>query len=441
MKGQAPRASSLPGDSDSVTPPAADEVGRRRRSSLFATTFASLRYRDFVYLWLGQVTHTSGLWIDMVARPLLVLHVSGSAVHLGLVIAARSVSAVGLGLVAGVVADNFDRRVVLLTTKVLVFCLSAVFAAVILLDLIQLWHIYVFTFIRGATQAFDQPARRAMIPSIVPRHLVTNALALSWGSMQVTRILGAGGAGVLIALGGLDAAFVAVVVIYAASVYLTWQLRTPDYERRGYTGVRALGSDLLEGLRFAWKSEAIRGIVIVAAGYFTFAVVFIYVFGPLIATQVLQISDSGFGYMMGAMGVGGVIGTLALAAINPTRGRGYLAIGALMSVGVLMMAVSASTYLESIALTFLIVGVLGVGQSWLHPLVNATLLQEAPEDMRGRMLGLLSLDRAMATVGGAVARFAAAAIGPQLAQIVFGAACVIVSGAMLFAYPPLRRID
>ena len=114
-----------------------------RRSSLLRATFASLEYRDYVYLWLGQITHSGALWIDMVARPLLVLQLTGSPVHLGLVMAARTLPAVIFGVFAGVVADSFDRRTILLTTKVTVFGLSAVFAALILggLDrpLARLW--------------------------------------------------------------------------------------------------------------------------------------------------------------------------------------------------------------------------------------------------------------------------------------------------------------
>ena len=166
----------------------------QERSERYGSMFASLAYRDFTYLWLGQIAHAGALWVDMVARPLLVLALTGSAVHLGLVIAVRTVPSFGLGLVAGVVADSFNRRTVLITTKVIVLLLAIIFAVALVLDWIDLWHVYLFTFLRGATQAFDQPARIAMVPSIVPKHLVTNAMALSSGSMQVMRIFGAGGA-------------------------------------------------------------------------------------------------------------------------------------------------------------------------------------------------------------------------------------------------------
>ena len=200
--------------------------------------FSSLAYRNFLYLILGQTTHAGALWLDMVARPLLVLTITGSPVHLGLVMATRTVPTMAFGVLAGVIADNFDRRTVLLTTKFSVLVLSVIFAALVVSGLIQLWQIYFFTFLRGVTMAFDQPARRAMIPSLVPKYLVTNAMALSSGSIQIMRIVGAGGAGLIIALGGLELVFITITFFYAAAVILTWILQVPPHVRPGYQGLR-----------------------------------------------------------------------------------------------------------------------------------------------------------------------------------------------------------
>ena len=411
-----------------------------RRSSLLRATFASLEYRDYVYLWLGQITHSGALWIDMVARPLLVLQLTGSPVHLGLVMAARTLPAVIFGVFAGVVADSFDRRTILLTTKVTVFGLSAVFAALILGGWIDLWHVYGFTFLRGFTMAFDQPARRAMIPSIVPNELVTNAMALSAGSIQIMRILGAGFAGVIIAVGGLDMAFLTIVFCYAAAVVFTWLLRVPGHARAGYRGVRGMGSDLMEGVRFAWRVPAIRGVFLVALGYFTFGMTFVSIFAPLFAVKVLYIGESGFGYMMAVTGLGGVAGALLLAAISPGR-RGLLLTGVLAGLGVLLIGFSAVSYLNSVIPVFLAAGLVGIGTSVFYPIANSVLVQEAPENMRGRVLGLLSLDRGMTTLGGAAAGFLVVAMGVQTTLTVFGVCCILSSLVTLAVVPSIRRID
>ena len=412
----------------------------RLRSPLRAT-FASLAYRDFTYLWLGQVTHAGALWLEQVARPLLILAMTGSPLHLGMVIAARTVASVSLGLVAGVVADSFDRRMVMLVTKSVVLVLASAFAALVLLDLIEVWHIYAFTVMRGATMAFDQPARRAMIPSIVPPHLVTNAMALSTGSIQVMRIVGAAAAGLLIGFAGVGLAFTTVAALYIFALLFTFMLHRVPQARRGYRGMRQMGDDLGHGFRYAWTTPAIRGILVIALGYFAFGMSFIQVFAPLFATNVLDIGEEGFGYMMAVTGIGGVAGAAVLAAASPSHGHGRLMLGMLAVVGVLLMAFSASTYLESVPIAFLVVAVLGFSQSIFLPLINASLVRSVPEDMRGRMLGLLSLDRGMTAFGGGVAGLLAATIGTQLAQMVFGAACLATAVAMYTIYPPLRRLD
>lgn len=415
-------------------------VVRGERGFSFRGTFASLAYRDFTYLWLGQVTHAFALWLEQVARPLLVLALTGSATQLGLVILTRTIPAVVLGMLAGAVADNFNRRAVLLGTKVVVLGLSAVFALLVVTGWVEIWHIYLFSFLRGAAMAFDQPARRAMIPTIVPAHLVVNAMALSTGSMQIMRVAGAAAAGFLMGYMGLSAPFVGIVVVYIGAVFFTWMLRPADHERTGYQGARSLGNDLLEGLRFAWGTPDVRGILIIALGYFTFGMSFMQVFAPVFAEH-LQIGKEGFGYMISFLGVGGLIGALVLAGFNPSKGRGTLLLVLLIGFGISLTVFSAVTYLHSVLLAFAVVFVVGMVQSSFFPLVNSLLVGAAPVNMRGRVLGVLSLDRATMALGGATAGALIDRIGVQDAQMLFGLVCIATGVAMYVFYPQLRHVN
>ena len=285
-----------------------------------------------MYLWLGQTTHSGALWIDMVVRPLLVLDLTGSPLHLGMVMASRDLPNMMLSVFAGVVADSFNRRTVLMVTKILILFISAIFASLIIMGWIQLWQVYVLTFLRGSTMAFDQPARRAIIPSIVPDNLVTNAMALSSSSIQVMRILGAGTAGLIIAISGIEMAFVAIVVFYAAALYFTYVMKLPEHQGIGYKGLNSARNSLVEGIRFAFGDPAIRGVFIVALGYYAFGMTFISIFAPLFAIEILGLGSSGLGYLMSVVGIGGVIGSLCIAAINPVK-RGLLLLGVLMGLG------------------------------------------------------------------------------------------------------------
>ena len=417
-----------------------EKTSTRQKISL-KTTFASLQYRDFVYMWLGQITHAFALWVDQIAKPLLILSLTDSPIHLGMVLVARTVPAVAFGMIAGVIADNFNRRLVLLLTKYVVLVLSIIFAALVVFGWVELWHIYAYNVLRGATMAFDQPARRAMIPSIVPPHLVTNAMALSTGSMTATRIAGAAGAGILISFVGFGGAYVTMALVYVLAVYFTWMLRPPDHNRSGYQGIRSMGNDLMEGLRYSWNNPDIRGVLIISLGWFMFGMAFMQVFAPLFAVQILDIGTRGFGYMVSVSAVGSTFGALILAATNPSKNRGILMLALLMAFGVLLIVFSASTYLLSVPLAFVVMLFLGLGQSSFFPLINALLVEKAQENMRGRVLGVLSLDRAMTTAGGALAGFMAAAIGPQVAQILFGVGMIATALIMTLFYPPLRKID
>ena len=411
------------------------------RTFSYRGTFASFQYRDFVYLWLGQITHAFALWLDQIAKPLLILALTGSPIHLGMILVARTIPAVGFGLIAGVVADNFNRRFVLLATKFFVLGISIIFAVIVVLDTIEIWHIYAYNILRGAAMAFDQPARRAMIPTIVPRELVTNAMALSQGSMTATRIAGAAGAGLIIAKWGFSGAYVTMAVVYIGAVIFTWMLKPADHKRSGYTGIRNMGTDLVDGLKYSWNHPDIRGVLIMSLGWFTFGMAFMQVFAPLFAVNILDIGEKGFGYLISVSAVGSTIGALILAGANPSKNRGLLMLALLVSFGFLLIIFSASTYLMSIPLAFVVMFFLGIGQAGFFPLINALLVEKADEQMRGRVLGVLALDRAMMTFGGALAGFMAEALGAQLSQIIFGTGLILTALLMYILYKPLRLID
>ncbi|PZC50593.1 MAG: MFS family permease [Chloroflexi bacterium] len=329
----------------------------------------------------------------------------------------------------------------MLVTKVVVLVLSALFAALLIMDLLVMWELYVFTFLRGASMAFDQPARRAIIPSIVPHNLVTNAVALTMGSVQVMRIAGAAAAGLIIGLGSTSAAFATVVFLYAGAVIFTWFLNVPDHERQVYRGIRHIVTDFNESIRFAWGNATIRGVLIIGIGYAIFGMAFMQVFAPLFAKQVLDIGDVGFGYLMSITGLGGLIGALVLAFLNPSKYRGLMMLAMMAVSGLLFIGLAGVTYLGSLPLVFIMALLMGTTQSGLFPLTNAILIEVSPDQIRGRVIGLLSMDRAMAALGGALAGFLAAAVGSQLAQIIFGSGCVAVAVVMFVTYPRLRQIQ
>jgi MFS family permease len=406
----------------------------------FPRTFEALHYRDFRLLFFAQLTNASAQWMQMIGLPILVLATTGSSVHLGLVMISRTLPAMVLGLVSGVVADTWDRRTILITTRVVGTVLATWFAVTNVMGEVSLTEIYVFAVLRGSTMAFDQAPRRALIPSMVPPHVVMNAMALSTGGMQVMRMFAAALAGTLIAVWGIEAAFVMLAVLYVMGVPLLLAMRTRTHERAGYRGIKQMFVDAKDGLGFAVTTPAMRASLIIAAFFFVFGMSFSNVFAPLLADGPLGLTQGGLGWMVAVMGVGGTAGTVTVAYLSPSHHRGMVLIVALAVFGLLLSAMAGASYLPMAWVAFVVIFFLGAGQSLFMPLLSTIVLQAAPDHMRGRAMAILGWDRALVSFGTAIAGFAAAAFGSQLTLLGFGGACMI-GAAVLMSSSSLRKID
>ncbi|MPZ98133.1 MAG: MFS transporter [Dehalococcoidia bacterium] len=405
-----------------------------RNSPRRGGTFDALQYRNYRLLWFGQASHAGALWMEQIARPWLVLEITGSnAAHVGGVVAMRTLPQLVFGLWAGVIADWFDRKTILLGTKLGVLTLNIVFAALLVSGNLELWHIYATSFIRGSFMAFDQPARQSLIAATVPRETVTNALALMSATQNFMRIAGTAASGFVISVLGVDGAFIIIAVVYAGAVAVTAMLDVPTHERPQRGGLRTMTASLVEGARYAATVPAIRGVMILSLVYFTFGMSWMQVYAPLFADTVLKIGAFGFGVLIAFSGLGALAGTFVIARRQPTN-TGFILPVVVVTMGASLVAFSLATYLPrpvGIVVPFAIIMVVGVMQTAYMSLSNATMLTAAPEAMRGRVISLLSLDRAMVTLGASGAGLLAASLGVQVAQIVYGAVC-LVAGIVVF---------
>ena len=212
-------------------------------------TFASLRYRNLRLLWVGQTGHAAALWMEQIARPWLVLELTDdNAAHLGGVVAIRVVPQLLFGVWAGVIADRVDRKTLLQATKVGVFVLNVVFAAMLVAGVLELWHVYAAAFMRGMFMSFDQPARQSLIADSVPPALVTNAIALMASTQNLMRIVGVMLSGLLVGWIGLEGTFITIAAVYLVSVVATQFIDIPARKRDKKGGARGIVNDLIEGI-------------------------------------------------------------------------------------------------------------------------------------------------------------------------------------------------
>ena len=405
------------------------------RQAVRTGTWASLKIKDFRYLWLGQAGHAAGIWMEQAARPFLILDVTGgSALHLGGVLAVRTVPQFVLGMWAGVIADSFDRRQVLLIGKVATLLLNIAFVAILAAGILELWHLYAYGVVRGTLMAFDQPARMGLVPSVVPRTHVTNAVALMSATQNTMRIFGAASGGILYAVFGATGAFALIAAVYALPVAATYLMRATPVKSDIGRSASGLTSGLVEGMRYCFSHSAIRGVLLLSMIYFMFGMSFLQVFSPLFAEKVFNFGSVGFAGMTALMGVTALLASLLIANRQPDR------LGAILPMitavfGVVLVIFSLTSYIPGptgFVIPFVMLALLGALQTSYMALSRSALLQTAPAEMRGRVFGVLTLDRAFMTAGAASAGFLSDVIGVQPAQIAFGIVCAL-GGLLIFA--------
>ena len=398
-------------------------------------TWASLQITNFRYLWLGQAGHAAGIWMEQAARPFLILDVTGgSALHLGGVLAVRTVPQFIFGMWAGVIADSFDRRQVLLIGKAATLLLNIAFVAILAAGILELWHLYAYGVLRGTLMAFDQPARMGLVPSVVPQTYVTNAVALMSATQNTMRIFGAASGGVLYALFGATGAFALIAAVYVVPVASTYLMRATPVKSTVTRSASGLTSGLIEGMRYSFSHAAIRGVLLLSMIYFMFGMSFLQVFSPLFAEKVFEIGSVGFGGMTALMGVAALFASLLIANRQPDRLGTILPMIAAVF-GFVLIAFSLTSYIPGpfgLIIPFAMLALLGGLQSSYMALSRSALLLTAPASMHGRVFGVLTLDRAFMTAGAASAGFLSDAIGVQPAQIAFGIVCAL-GGILIFA--------
>ncbi len=425
------------------------------------STLHSLAYRNYLLLIIGQISNSLALWMDLVARPILVIALTGSAVQLGLITMARGIPFMVMGPIAGVLADRMDRRLLMLISKGLSLGVNVAFAAIIVTGRLEMWHVYVTAVVKSLLMSFDGPARQALLPALVPPRLLINAIGLNTGSMQVTRIISATVAGAMIAFWALAFGFderdarafggvyLVIAVVYVIAVVATYLLRVPPGGRVERTQASWFTS-FAQGVRFVRGNPVILGVLILLAVQSAFGMPYLQVFIPWIAIQEMGLGAGGAGLLIAVSGVGSLVGAIVVAAKGHLlRRRGLIVIVGLTVYGVALAILGLTSALPLVTvlgltlplLPLAMIVLVGIGQTAVLSIKNVLLLEATPNELRGRVMSFQTLDRGFTTVGGATGGFAIALIGGPFALAVFGVLCAagaVIVGAL---NPGLRKKD
>ena len=386
--------------------------------------FGVANYRRFVS---GQAISLIGSWTETIAQGVLILGLTGSPVMLGLATAARYLPVLLFTPYAGVIVDRRDKRRTLMLTQALLGVVSVAFGASVLLHTVAIWQVFAAALAFGFLTALDNPARMALIPEIVGRSLIRNAVTLNSTFANVGRGLGPVVAAALIGTVGVGWCFVANGVSFALVVLALATLRIADLHPAAQ--IARQRGQLREGLRFARHRADILGPLAMMAFIGTFTYEF-EVSLPVFGEQSLNSGLNGYGWLTAAFGLGAVVGWIALVIRPQTGLRRMMVITVAYGLSVTGTALSPS-------LPVALAGMVLVGACSIGFLTtgNSTIQLEAPPSMRGRVTSLWTTAFTGSTPIGAsvVVGVVAAAFGGRAALAVGGVACfaAVAAGAVI----------
>lgn len=395
---------------------------------------AALRYRDYRLLWSGQFFSTLGKRMQTAVILWQVYELTGEELALGLVGLVNLIPIIAISLMAGMMADRFDRRRLMWLTHVVMAVLSALLAFFTWQGNVTIGLIYAISFLSSAGWTFETPARQAFLPSLVPAKHLANAYSLMSAGFQMGSIIGPAIAGLIIARLGVAAAH-GVYALFFFLVIITLMIMKTHALPLGERPDFSLAA-LKEGLRFVFRHPIIRPIMFLDffATFFSSAIFLL----PVVASDILMVGADGYGLLYAAVSIGAVM-TAALLSLRPdVRRQGQTLLWAIALYGAATVVFGLS---RSFVLSFIALAVTGVADT-LSTVVRQTVRNlQTPDRLRGRMTSLnMIFFRGGPELGELEAGLVASVLGVPFAVVSGGLACLAAVATIAWRSPQLRSL-
>ncbi|MBI4296314.1 MAG: MFS transporter [Chloroflexi bacterium] len=395
--------------------------------------FDALQFRRYRFFWVSAILVYAARWIQFVVLGWLVLERTNSAFLVGMAGAFQWLPMLVLGLFTGAVADRLNRRLILIAVQVFTALMSLLLGFLIVTNAVQTWQIMVITLLVGFAWALDWPCRQTIQPDLAGEKNVLNAIALDHTAANIMSILGSVAGGQLITAIGMGNAYYLIGAMYViAALFLigiggTAQSRPPQ----NYN----IKANVIEGIRCCLNNQAILGVLIISLIIHALIFPFRQLL-PVFARDILRVGPEGLGYLSAAPGIGSTLGSILLASRGQVRRVGPTFIGGAFVLGSIL-TLFAFSKIYSLSLTSL--AAFGLAVPFFGTLQSAILLRLTEYQMRGRVMGVLSLAIGAMPLGILVFGAIADTIG---APLVVGASALlsaILVGVIFFTMPALRK--
>jgi MFS family permease len=399
--------------------------------SRLLSTFKAFTYRDYRLLWAGAFTSSVGTWMQQVAQNWLILTISGSAFLLGFAAFLADMPFLLFSLFGGVLADRVDRRRILLLSQVVQLSTAFLLTALVATGAVRVWMILFLSVVVGFAQSFGGPAYQALVPTLVDREDVPNAVALNSIQFNLARVIGpvlAGiafyklGAAACFGLNGLS--FVAVIVallLLKGGAHVGVPAREPVLE------------SLKTGLRAVRDGGALRGLVALAfVG--SFCALPVLTLLPVFAKDVFHRDAQGYSALLAAFGIGAVCGAVGVAGFGHVKRKGVLAVSMQFLFGAITVAFAFST---SVTLSYALLFLGGAALMIVFAMFMTLVQTNVDDSMRGRVVSVYSLAfRGAMPLGNLAAGFATTLMPAPWVLACNGLLLMAVGGTVLLRRSP-----
>lgn len=404
----------------------------------FLSRVPALQHAKYRAFFAGSLVSQLGAFTQSAAVAWQVTVMTDSPEAVGLIALFRVLPTIVLSLPAGVLADQLDRRKVLLATQAAMAVVALTLGLVTAFGVVKVWHIYALVALGGALQSFDIPARHALVPRLLPLKHFPNAVTLNSVAWRVSEVLGPVVMAYFVQRGGYDLSVVSIsglatcylfnAISYSGMIWMYWRLppHLPEFDSEGdkIRHFRDIGPALREGVSFVRRNNVVRSSMLIDfwATFFSTADALL----PFYARDVFQLDVWAFSQMRAAIAIGSLAAALVMSVLRPARRQGVGVVWAVLVYGV---ATAAFAYCPSYVLALVLLGITGAADS-VSTIWRQTIRQVAtPDRLRGRVGAVAAiLQRSGPQLGDYEAGFVGERLGTRLSVLIGGLACIGVAG-------------
>lgn len=381
----------------------------------------AFNHRNYRLFFGGQIVSLTGTWLQSVAQGWLVLQLTNSALLLGVVSSISTLPILFFSIPAGLAADRFPKRSILVITQVCAMILAFLLASLTHFGSITVYHVIAIGFMLGMVNAFDAPTRHSFVAEMVGREDLPNAIALNSAMFNGARIAGPAIAGAVIALAGIAGAFFLNGLSFIAVIAGLLMMKVDYVVPRVSVSV---WQSLKECLRFVKRNRTVLGLLILTAVVSIFSMTYA-VLMPIFARDILKVGPGGLGCLMSMVGLGALLGAITLSSLGNFLWKGKLLLTGNITFCVMQILFS---YSRIWPLSLLLLIFMGWGMMTNMALTNTLIQTSVSDSIRGRVMSLYTLMfLGMAPIGSLQAGAIANALSPSAAMRIGSVICALTA--------------